>query len=92
MKIRDDVNEYGTPISYHKCEYCGVEFSVCPAFDNVDGCSVYPCQSYDPKHDIDIIFMSDKELANHAPVVDIEMLRKRKDYQNGVNVFEVDND
>lgn len=26
-----DRNEYGTPVSCHRCEACGTEFTLCPA-------------------------------------------------------------
>lgn len=57
-KIRDDVNEYGTPITVMKCEFCGVEFTLCPAvpderLDQWDGCLDTVCSSYDPARDVD---------------------------------------
>lgn len=58
MKIRNDFNEYGTPISVHICEFCGREFEVCPAVkdENLDGwrgCLSPKCDSYDPERDVD---------------------------------------
>lgn len=61
MKIRDDVNEYGTPITIFICEFCGREFSVCTAIpdenlDNWKGCLAVECDSYDESRDIDKVF------------------------------------
>lgn len=61
MKIRDDFNEFGTPITVHLCEFCGNEFTVCPPvldekLDQWRGCLAVECPSYDPKRDIDKLF------------------------------------
>ena len=58
MKIRDDVNEHGVPITVFRCEYCGEEFSVVPAIpdinlDNWRGCLRPECESYDESRDVD---------------------------------------
>lgn len=58
MKIRDDVNEYGTPVTVLRCESCGAEFSVCPAvldinLDNWKGCLALECESYSEGRDVD---------------------------------------
>lgn len=58
MKIRDDVNEYDTPVTVFWCETCGREFTVCPAvhdsrLDNWKGCMDPACESYDPNRDVD---------------------------------------
>ncbi len=58
MKIRNDVNEQGTPITVFQCESCGVEFSVCPAIPDIDldnwkGCMRPECDSYDEERDVD---------------------------------------
>ena len=61
MKLREDTNEHGTPISVHKCSDCGEEFTVCPpAGEDWGGCMADTCISYDPKRDGDI-FMGFKE-------------------------------
>jgi hypothetical protein len=61
MKLRDDVNEHGTPITVFQCEVCGAEFSVCPAvldehLDNWRGCLAPSCASYDESRDADKMF------------------------------------
>lgn len=78
-------NEYGTPISLFTCEFCGNDFSVCPAikedriseWDN-GGCQSPECVSYDPDRDADIFFMTDEEIAKEKPLVSIKQLLKRK--------------
>lgn len=98
MKLSDGVNEFGTPITNFKCDYCGSKFSVCPAIedkhlDSFKGCTIHPCESYDPKRDIDILFMDKKELQDHTEktgIVDIEVLQKRKKHQAGEEVLKKD--
>jgi hypothetical protein len=58
MKIRDDKNEHGVRITVFRCEFCGEEFSVCPAvpdinLDNWKGCLRPQCESYDEERDVD---------------------------------------
>lgn len=57
MKIGMSKNEYGTPVSVHICDTCGVEFTVCPAADDNkkgwENCLIPECDSYDEKRDID---------------------------------------
>lgn len=58
MKLRNDVNEYGTPITVFLCEFCDKEFSVVPAIpdinlDNWTGCLRPQCESYDETRDVD---------------------------------------
>lgn len=81
MKTGEAKNEYGITISTHVCDMCGDEFTVCPAVsDGEEGwenCLTPKCKSYAPERDIDVLFMSDAELAN-VPVVSIAMLKKRK--------------
>jgi len=65
MKLRDDTNDYGTPITVFQCEFCGVEFSVCPAvresrLDNWRGCMTPECESYDETRDGDKILFEDR--------------------------------
>lgn len=57
MKSGNSVNEYGTPVSAHICEFCGREFTVCPpAKDELlkywRGCLAPECESYDPQRDV----------------------------------------
>lgn len=61
MKIRNDTNEYETPVTIFECEFCGVEFSVCPAvedarLENWLGCLSVECASYDESRDIDKVW------------------------------------
>jgi len=82
MKIDDSINEHGTPVSNHKCDTCGKEFTMCPAIpddnDQWPNCLDETCASYDPDRDIDILFMSDAEIAKRS-IVSMDMLRKRKE-------------
>lgn len=56
-KIRNDVNEFGSPVSVHLCAACGDEFTVCPPADeNFGGCLAPGCASYDPARDVDKLF------------------------------------
>lgn len=76
------VNDYGTPVSVHKCADCGTAFTVCPAVpedkrDQWERCLGESCASYDPARDADILFMTEEEVAKRKPVVDINMYRKR---------------
>lgn len=58
--LRYDFNDYGTQISVHDCESCGIEFTVCPAIkpdkEGWDGCMAPNCLSYDPERDADKLF------------------------------------
>jgi len=57
MKIREDTNEQGTPISVHKCSDCAEEFTVCPpAGEDWGGCLAPECKSYDQSRDADGLF------------------------------------
>lgn len=59
-KLRDDVNEHGTPVSVHRCDWCGDEFTVCPPADgDWGGCQSLDCPSYDPDRDADALFEQD---------------------------------
>lgn len=61
--LGDRLNKYGTPISAFKCQFCGGEFTICPAiggdkgneFVN-DGCGDAECDSYDPARDANVLF------------------------------------
>ena len=64
MKLRNDVNELGTPITVFQCEYCCEVFTVCPAvpdinLDNWKGCTGPDCESYDEKRDVDKMIEED---------------------------------
>jgi hypothetical protein len=63
VKLRDDTNEYGTPVSVHRCDTCGVEFTVCPSvpdgsprLDDWGSCLAETCDSYDIARDVDMFF------------------------------------
>lgn len=83
--IREYENEHGTGTSVHECETCGIEFTVTPkALNNGAGYEncLYPeCDSYDPHRDVDILFMTDKEIYNNDLPVSIGMLQKRKEFR-----------
>lgn len=54
MLLGLDKNKYGTPVSLHKCDDCGNEFTVCPpAKENWGGCLSEICESYDINRDVD---------------------------------------
>jgi len=58
VKLRDEENEHGTPVSVFRCEYCGRKFTVTPAVpdinaDNWKGCLAPGCASYDESRDVD---------------------------------------
>lgn len=60
MKIRDDVNDFGTPITVFKCDFCHKYFTVCPKVpdDNLHswrGCLSIECESYTPNRDVDAL-------------------------------------
>ncbi len=85
MYLRESKNEYGTPVSFFRCGFCGKEYDVCPSVEESmrdswaeGGCQEDSCPSYDPKRDADILFMSDDEIAEEKPLVHISMLSARK--------------
>jgi len=64
MFIKYDKNDYGTPVSRHRCDTCGAEFTVCPAseperFEAWNHCLSPNCDSYDPDRDADKFFEDD---------------------------------
>lgn len=71
-------NEHGTLTSKHVCETCGEKFEITPAADVWRNCMAPDCSSYDPHHDLDILFMSNEEIMKSRLPVSIEILRKRK--------------
>lgn len=66
-KIGQTLNEHGTIVTQFKCEYCGHEFTVCPAVPpdkeyQWSGCLGADCQSYDEKRDADKLFDNPPDL------------------------------
>lgn len=57
------VNEYGTPVSIHRCASCGDEFTVCPPFEgDYKGCLAPLCPSYDIERDVDYLLTAGQRL------------------------------
>lgn len=61
MRLRETVNECGTPVVEYRCETCGDTFTVCPAPPSEDddqwtGCQATICASYEPDRDADKFF------------------------------------
>ena len=59
-KIRDDENEYGTPITVLRCEFCNNIFTICPALKEDElqywkGCTDPTCESYNPNRDVEAL-------------------------------------
>lgn len=57
--LRNGENEYGTPVSYHRCDTCGGEFTVTPAvtpekLDQWSNCLSEDCDSYEPMRDVEL--------------------------------------
>lgn len=82
----DENNEYGIRVSKHKCDTCGIEFTVVPGVDETssafDNCLADGCESYDPDRDAEILFMSDKEIAREKKIISMDKLRERKFLNN----------
>lgn len=80
-------DEDGDYVSVHVCGECGEEFTLCPAKEaeeeGWENCTGDHCSSYDPERDIEIVFMTDAEIARDKPIVSMKMLQKRKDYREG---------
>lgn len=80
-------NEYGIRVSLHICDTCKVEFTLTPGVDadatGFDDCTCDECPSYDPDRDMDIVFMTDAEIARDKPIVSMKMLRKRRAFREG---------
>lgn len=91
MKIRNDTTEDDIPTTVFMCEYCNQEFSISPAVEPerehlFKGCSTPGCESYEPERDLDVLFMDDREVANHADnvgVVSFDKLSDRRKFQAG---------
>lgn len=75
-------NEDRIKVSKHKCDTCGDEFTVCPAYGEgsagFENCLSPECASYDPNRDLEIVFLDDKVLSDNRKIIGMEMLRKRK--------------
>ena len=65
--LRMTFNDYGTPVSQHRCDSCGDVFTVCPGpeegesgeeFDKRFGgcCLAETCGSYSLPRDVDLFF------------------------------------
>ena len=67
--------------SKHICMACGNEYTVCPPITSgklSEVCMAEGCDSYDPHCDVEVLFMSDREIRDEKRVVSIDLLRKRK--------------
>lgn len=65
-------NDYGTPVSEHKCDECGRTFTVCPipidpTSPSWAGCLAPECRSYDPERDVDALFEQDETCVKRLP-------------------------
>lgn len=91
MYLNSTLNEHGVKVSVHKCDTCNTEFTVCPGVDkdstSFNDCLSLDCSSYDPERDIEIVFMDDNEISRERDIVSINMLRKRKQFRLGKDVF-----
>lgn len=82
-----EIDKAGFRHSVHTCDACGENFTICPPVEpgspGDEDCGCEGCPSYDPDRDMDIMFMTDAEIARDKPLVSIKMLQKRKAYQAG---------
>lgn len=74
MKIKDDINKYGTPVTVFWCDTCGVEYTVCPKpkperEHKWNDCLSPECDSYDPDRDADKLFDGDDNDVFSTPIV-----------------------
>jgi len=88
MKLRDDINEEGIPVTWFKCDSCDTEYTICPAIKEGqeagwNNCMTHECSSYDPSRDAEVLFLSDKELRSHNKLYDMKMLKKRAVFRRG---------
>lgn len=85
-KIREYKNKHGTLTSSHICDTCGQSFTITPSApgngEGYENCLAPECDSYDPHRDVDILFMSDKEIANNGKLVSLKILQKRKKFKD----------
>jgi len=70
-KIGHELNEYGTLVTRFKCEYCGNEFTICPAVppdkeNEWRGCLGVDCVSYDPSRDVDLLMSEGATIQQHT--------------------------
>lgn len=83
MKIKETINEHDIPVSHHTCDTCGVDYTITRAVEDgtplSKNCMADNCESYDPDNDVDIMFMTDEEIAREKPLISMKMLRKRKE-------------
>lgn len=57
MLVGMDTNEYGSPVSTHRCAACGRTYTVCPPYiGDFRGCQEITCASYDVERDVDLMF------------------------------------
>ena len=54
------LNEHGTPVTFHTCQDCGNEFTVCPAVpgnkhDQWVRCLAWECPSYVVMRDVEFV-------------------------------------
>jgi len=75
-------NECGTRIALHKCDTCGIEYTVtAPKADyspeNFQDCLAPECASYDVNRDMDLLFMTDDEIAREKKIVPINLKARR---------------
>lgn len=86
MFLRRLENEYGTPVIECSCDFCGTIFTVCWGKEYTDeeaqnwgkaGCQHESCKSYNPKTDMNKMFLTPEEIAREK-VVHIDVLRNRK--------------
>lgn len=72
MFVRADENEHGTPLTVHKCDECGNEFTVTPAVpaerrDEWNMCMAESCPSYEPTRDAELYFGLDMVSSRPTP-------------------------
>lgn len=63
QQVLMDVNEFGTPISVHRCATCNEIYTCCPATTYEawgDGCLGPKCDSYDIERDVEYLFLPDE--------------------------------
>jgi hypothetical protein len=80
MHLGYGLNEYGTRLSKHRCDVCGVDFEIVPAYDGDISCRVLPCPSYDPATDVDKqLFNEDGSPRADATIGLVELPKDPKD-------------
>ena len=65
------LNGHGVQVSAFHCGRCDSDFTVCPPpesrGDYAAGCLADDCDSYDPRRDCDVLFMSAAEIVREKP-------------------------